>query len=269
MRHVGIPPGQFLKSLRFFGFKLCELYASERPITLQNSLASACSQYRSSEMVCCSCFQFKQSYLDSTQRTVAETWSDACPACPCQTILCIMLRTLVQGRWLWHRFKNAQNRTIQQRETWYSNMKVTAVEKRCQFDGIYVILIMIMMIMTYDIILNIGLNMVGWTHTVQDCLTVMSALRSSGAYRRRHRPSMNVRECVFVSHFKPLRFFSQSFWKSSPAVVENATKLIETNPFLNSVGSNIRATALCNHRLVLFDSMKFHEHIMYMWFQWT
>lgn len=121
-------------------------------------------------------------------------------------------------------------------------MKLSAVEKRCQFDGTYVILIK--MIMIYDIIVSIGINMVGWTHTVQDCLTIMSALRSSGAYRRHHRPSMNVRECVFVSHFKLLRFFSQSFWKSSPAVVENATKLIETNPFLNSVGSNIRATAL-------------------------
>lgn len=113
---LAIPRGNLFNPCVFVGFKLCELHASEKPITLQNSLAS-CSQYRSSEMVCCSCFQFKQSYLDSTQRTVAETWSDACPACPCETILCIMLRTLVQGHWLWHRFKNAQNRTIQERET--------------------------------------------------------------------------------------------------------------------------------------------------------
>ena len=94
MKHVVIPPDQFLKSLRFFRFKLCELHGSEKPITLQHSLASASSQYRSSETVCCSCFQSKQSDLDSTQRTVAGTWSDACPACPCKTI---MLRTLEQN----------------------------------------------------------------------------------------------------------------------------------------------------------------------------
>ncbi len=73
----------------------------------------------SSETLCCSCFQFKQSYLDSTQRTVAETWRDACP---CITISCITLRTLVQGHWLWCRFKNAQNRTIQERGKWYERV---------------------------------------------------------------------------------------------------------------------------------------------------
>ena len=65
----------------------------------------------------------------------------------------------------------------------------------------------------------------------QSCLRSAPVVLTEGAIR-------HLWTCVCLA-LKPLRFFSQSFWKSSPAVVEKATKLIETNPFLNSVGSNI------------------------------
>eukprot|EP00434_Breviolum_minutum_P038993 symbB.v1.2.034604.t1/scaffold4499.1/size38882/6 len=67
----------------------------------------------------------------------------------------------------------------------------------------------------------------------------MSALRSSGAYRR---------------------FFSQSFWKSSPAVVENATKLIETNPCV--VFSKSTCPFCDMAKSVLLNDLKAKCHVM-------